>query len=92
MSEWVSPDRLSSGQTQSDERTDRVSGGCRSRERVDRRAALGFKRSRESEARKSGPVFDLAQEVAPWMACNTNRIFGEVSEWLKEHAWKVCMG
>ena len=24
--------------------------------------------------------------------CNYTEFYGEVSEWLKEHAWKVCKG
>jgi hypothetical protein len=52
---WLSRDRLSSEQTQRGERPARVRGD--SRERAATMAALGFKRSMDSEAKKAGLGF-----------------------------------
>jgi hypothetical protein len=43
----------------------------------------GFAYSYWLACAKSTATVDL-----PWPV----RVFGEVSEWLKEHAWKVCIG
>ena len=41
-----------------------------------------------STTRKQGADLNLANQ---YKSCQVYKVYGEVSEWSKEHAWKVCI-